>query len=141
MDLEMFRSYFENDRYAALTGVEIESVEEGGARCSLALDERHSNAAGGVHGGAIFTLADLALAVHCNEAFVQGEAVGVTVAQSISVSFLKPPKGSVLVATSALLSKGRTVSVYRVSVSDELGTRVAEMQANVFTTQRRGQGQ
>lgn len=133
IDLEHIRAHFKNDRFATGIGVVIDSVTEDKASCSLELNESHKNSVGNVQGGAIFTLADLTFAVHCNLAWVCGEDVGVTVGQSCNISFLKSTKGCRLIAESTCLSKGRSISVYRISVKDDLGVLIAEMQANSFT--------
>jgi acyl-CoA thioesterase len=134
INLEHIRKYFSNDRFATASGIVIDSVTEECVVCSMELCESHRNSVGGVQGGAIFTLADLAFAVHCNLAMVCGEDVGVTLGQSCSISYLKGTKGTRLFARSTCLSKGRNVSVYRISVDDDLGVRIAEMLANAYTT-------
>jgi acyl-CoA thioesterase len=137
IDIEHIRAHYKNDRFATGNGIVIDSVTEDCVVCSMELHAGHQNAVGGVQGGAIFTLVDLAFAVHCNLAMLCGEDVGVTVGQSCSISFLKGTRGSRLFAKSACLSKGRSVSVYRISVEDDLGVQIAEMQANSFTTAKR----
>jgi len=134
IDLEHIREHFKNDHFATGIGVVIDSVTEDSAVCSLELNETHKNSVGNVQGGAIFTLADLTFAVHCNLEWVCGENIGVTVGQSCSISFLKSTKGKKLIASSACLSKGRNISVYRICVVDDLGVPIAEMLANSFTT-------
>jgi len=133
IDLEHIRNHFKKDRFAAGIGIEIDSVTEESVVCSLKLNENHQNSVLSVQGGAIFTLADLTFAVHSNLAWVSGEKIGVTVGQSCSISFLKSTKGTKLSASSECLSKGRTVSVYKISVKDDLGVSIAEMIANAFT--------
>ena len=136
IDLEHIRDHFKKDRFATGIGITIDSVTEELVVCSLELKEGHRNSVGGVQGGAIFTLADLAFAVHCNLAMVCGEDVGVTVGQSCSISYLKSTKGKRLFARSACVSKGRSMSVYRICVEDDLGVPIAEMLANAFTLKR-----
>jgi acyl-CoA thioesterase len=133
IDLEQVRNYFKNDRFATGNGIVIDSAAEDCVVCGMELRPEHRNAAGGVQGGAIFTLADLAFAVHCNLAMVCGEGARLTVGQSCSISFLKSTKGSRLTATSTRISKGRSVSVYRIRIEDDLGAEIAEMLANGFT--------
>jgi acyl-CoA thioesterase len=132
IDLEQVRSFFKNDRFATGNGIVIDSVTEDCVVCGMELSAEHKNAAGGVQGGAIFTLADLAFAVHCNMAMVCGETDKLTVGQSCSISFLKSTKGRRLTATSTCISKGRSISVYRIRIEDDLGVEIAEMLANGF---------
>ena len=134
IDLEHVRNFFKNDRFATGSGIVIDSAAEDCVVCGMDLREEHRNAAGGVQGGAIFTLADFAFAVHCNLAMVCGENVKLTVGQSCSISFLKPTKGNRLTATSSCVCKGRNISVYTIRVTDNLGVVIAEMLANGFTT-------
>jgi len=133
IDLEHIRNFFKKDRFATENGMLIDSVTEDCVVCSMELDARHRNSLGGVQGGAIFTLADLAFGVHANLAMLCGEGVGATVGQSCSISFLKGTRGRCLTATSTRLSQGRSVSVYRIRVEDDLGSPIAEMVVNGFT--------
>jgi acyl-CoA thioesterase len=137
IDLETFRAFFAADRWAAAAGAVIDSVEEDLVECSMEISGVHQNAGGAVQGGAIFTLADLAFAVHSNLDLVRGAGVGITVGQSCSISYLKSSRGKRLIARSVCLSKGRTMSVYRISVSDDMGVPIAEMIGNGFTTAKK----
>jgi acyl-CoA thioesterase len=132
-DLERIRAFFARDRFAAKAGALIDAVSENEVRCSMPITPEHLNAAGGVQGGAIFTLADLAFAVHSNLRLLAGEKIGITVGQSSSISYLAAAKGKKLIARSTCLSRGRNVSVFRVEVRDELGNFVADMRGNGFT--------
>jgi acyl-coenzyme A thioesterase PaaI-like protein len=75
----------------------------------------------------------LAFAVHCNLAMVCGEETRLTVGQSCSISFFYFINGRRLTAKSTCLSKGRSISVYRICIEDDLGVLIAEMLANGFT--------
>ena len=64
--MERIKSFFQRDRFAALAGIELLEVSPGYAKVKMPIDERHLNGVSCVHGGAIFTLADFALAVASN---------------------------------------------------------------------------
>ena len=134
IDLERIRTHYKKDLFATENDMVIDSVTEDCVICSMEISEKHKNAVGGVQGGAIFTLADLAFAVHCNLEMVCGEDIGVTLGQSCSISYLKGTRGNRLISKSTCLTKGRRVSVYRICVEDDLGVQIAEMIANGFTT-------
>ncbi|MDR0827762.1 MAG: PaaI family thioesterase [Desulfovibrio sp.] len=136
-ELEKIRAYFAADRYAAVSGIVIDFAREDCVQCSMEIGDLHKNAGREVQGGAIFTLADFAFGVHSNFARVSGRGDGRIVGQSCSISYFRQPKGKRLIVRSALLSGGRNVSVYRMSVSDELGNPVAEMVGNGFTRHER----
>lgn len=61
-----WKDFFKNDRFACNAGIEIERVEPGYAVTSMRVEARHLNAGGVAQGGAIFTLADLAMAAAAN---------------------------------------------------------------------------
>jgi acyl-CoA thioesterase len=131
--LDKIRAYFAADRYAAESGIVIDFVRDDCVQCSMEISDLHRNARREVQGGAIFTLADFAFGVHSNLARVSGLGGGDTVGQSCYISYFRQPKGKRLIVRTALLSGGRHVSVYRMSISDELDNPVAEMIGNGFT--------
>jgi acyl-CoA thioesterase len=132
IDLSRIRAFFSADRFAASAGITIDAVTAETVQCSMTITEQHLNAGGVVQGGAIFTLADLAFAVHSNLPFLCGDADGIAVGQSNSISFLAPPRGRRLIARSACLARGRSVSVFRIEVHDDEGLFVADMRGNGF---------
>ena len=120
--IEEAREYFKGDVYAMESGITLDALSEGAATCSFAITPSHRNAEGAVMGGAIFTLADFALAVasnlHEHHASVNS-----------TIDFMSRVRGKRLVATCDAQKRGRTLSFYTVDVSDELGTPVARMSA------------
>lgn len=118
--LQKARDFFVADRFAMVTsGIEIEEVDDGYAKCSMKVDERHVNATGHVMGGAIFTLADFVFAVATNTR----EKVTVTTVSQIS--YLGTPKGDVLYGESRILKDGRRNCFYEITITDNLGTPVS----------------
>ena len=118
--LQKTRDFFIADRFAMVTsGIEIEELDDGYAKCSMKVDERHVNATGHVMGGAIFTLADFVFAVATNTR----EKVTVTTVSQIS--YLGTPKGDVLYGESRILKDGRRNCFYEITITDNVGTPVA----------------
>jgi acyl-CoA thioesterase len=125
--IEEVRELFANDRFATeACGCRVVEASRGHAVCEFDIADTHRNAQGGIMGGAIFTLADFALAISCNI----GEKP--TVAVSNSIEFLNRAKGSKLIATSDVDKSGRSLGFYTVEVVDELGTPVAKMCATCY---------
>jgi len=118
--LEDARAYFSRDRFATENGIVLDALDDSRAVASMALGPRHRNAAGGVMGGAIFTLADFAFAALTNG---RGR---LTVAQQVSINYLAAPKGARLVATARWRKDGRTTCVVTVDVADDAGRDVAQ---------------
>ena len=128
--IEEVRELFANDHFATdACGCRVLEAGRGHAVCEFDIGEIHRNAQGNVMGGAIFTLADFALAIGCN----MGEAP--TVAVSNTIEYLSVAKGSKLIATCSGDKSGRSLGFYTVDVRDDLGTPVAKMTATCF---RRG---
>lgn len=117
--LEEARTYFANDRYAAMSGITLDELTEDGCVCSVTIRDEHRNALGGVMGGVIFTLADFAFAVSVNNEHFS------TVALDANIHFLSAPKGERLIARSARVRSGRTTAVYEITIRDDLGKSVA----------------
>ena len=125
-DLEETRKYFSNDRFATDNGMVIDDVSEEYAVCSVVLGPGHKNANGGIMGGVIFTLADLAFAACANNIH------SLSVASQVSINFLSAPKGSKLIAKATCIKDGRTTSVINVNVSDDTGRDVALFVGTAF---------
>ena len=64
MDIQQFLNT--NDRFAAAAGCRIIEMDEGRAVATMTVTHEHLNAGGVCQGGALFTLADLALAAVMN---------------------------------------------------------------------------
>ena len=119
-DLEWARKTFANDRFATeAAGVIIEEAGDQICRCSMRITPIHKNAAGGVMGGAIFTLADLTFAVAAN---FGGR---MTVSISSNISFIGVCKGETLLSTARCIKSGRSTCFYEIEVNDDLGNKVA----------------
>ena len=125
--LEEIEAVFANDRFATeAAGCRVVSGEHGRAVCSMELADVHRNAMGNVMGGAIFTLADFALAICCNI----GEEP--TVSVDSSISFFRSTQGAALTATAVCDKPGRHLGFYTVTVEDDLGMQIAKMTATCY---------
>lgn len=128
--LEDIQAFFAQDRFATeACGCRVVEASCGHAVTEFDIASVHRNAMGAVMGGAIFTVADFALAVACNI----GEEP--TVSVSNTIEFFAGARGERLIATCDADKSGRSLGFYTVDVTDELGTHVARMTATCF---RRG---
>ena len=124
-DIKSVTDYFIKDRVAMVTtGIEIDAVDDGYAKCSLRVDERHVNATGQVMGGAIFTLADFVFAVATNSEDM------ITVTAVSQISYLGPVKGDTLIAETRLIKNGKRNCFYEINIVDNLGNQVAIVSTN-----------
>lgn len=117
-------AFYSNDKFATLAaGCSIVEGSCGHAVCEMKLTDVHLNAMGNVMGGAIFTLADFALAVASNI----GEGPSVSVSNNIE--FMSAAKGEKLIAVAEMDKSGRRLGFYTVEVTDDTGRKVAKMTA------------
>ena len=120
-NVEEARAFFEGDKYALRSGVTLDALDGDCAKCSVVLDDSLLlNAAGGVMGGVIFTLADFAFAAASNNMH------RITVALDVHVHFLSGAKGTKLFAETKCVKDGKTTCVYDVDVTDDTGRLVAK---------------
>lgn len=124
--LEEAREYFKGERFATAAGMHIDEMTDEYVICSVTLEDRHKNALGGIMGGAIFTLADLAFAVLVNNDH------NPTVAQQVSINFLNMPKGRTMSAKAQFKKNGRSSAVVNVDVYDENDLAIAQFVGTGF---------
>ena len=120
------RGFFKNDKFATNAGMVIDEMGDDYSVCSVVLNDGHRNAYGGVMGGVIFTLADLAFAVCANNIH------SLSVAQQVSINYLSAPKGTKLFARAKCIKDGKTTSVLNVYVTDDTGRDVALFVGTAF---------
>ncbi len=120
------REFFKNDRYAALSGIELLEVSEGRAKASMKIEDHHLNGVDVVHGGAIFTLADLVFAAASNS---HGT---VAVAINASIWYVKAGKEGTLFAEAREVSLNPKLATYAIDVTDEAGEIVATFEGMVY---------
>lgn len=126
MDLATIKEIFAQDRYAALTGVEIVAADKGYCKAKLEIEDRHLNGANVVQGGAIFTLADLAFAVASNS---HGQ---LALAININISFLKGKSSGTLYAEATEVDRPKRLGAYDVLITDEKNEIIARFNGMVY---------
>lgn len=125
--LDQIREKFSHDRFATeACGCRVDEARAGHAVCSLDITPAHINEKGVPMGGAIFTLADFAIAVASNVGRVP------TFSVSCNIEFLSVARGTRLIATADADRFGHTLGFYAAVVVDELGTPVARMTSVVY---------
>jgi acyl-CoA thioesterase len=125
-DLDAIKRHFQNDRFAASSGMRLVELCPGFARTSLEIEDRHLNSVGIVQGGAIFTLADLAFAMACNS----GGKVAVAV--STNLSFLRATRSGTLYAEATEVARSRKISTCTVRITDQAGDLIALFQGTAY---------
>ncbi|RZU65129.1 acyl-CoA thioesterase [Microterricola gilva] len=130
-DANPMRIMMQRDKASSALGMVVESDEPGVAVVSMLVREDMTNGFAITHGGLVFTLADTAFAIACNE------DESVTVAAGADITFLKSTHaGQTLTATAMRRTRSGRTGIYDVSVTDETGAAVAEFRGRSFTTNR-----
>lgn len=122
-----YKEFFQKDRFAVNAGIELIEMSKGYGKAKLVVGPEHLNAGNTTQGGAIFTLADLALAAASNS---HG-----TLALSLtsSITFMKGSgPGDVLYAEARERYVGRSTGHYQVDVTNQNGDLIATFEASVF---------
>ena len=125
------RAMMQRDAASASLGMVVELDEPGRAVVSMPVREDMLNGFAITHGGLVFTLADTAFAIACNE------DERVTVAAGADITFLKSTGACQTLTETAVkrVVSGRT-GLYDVTVTDETGDLVAEFRGRSITTNR-----
>ena len=120
---QLIRDKFAFNHFPRLLGIELDSVEPGRARLSVEVTESLRQLAGVMHGGAIATLIDTAVAM---------AIVGVSAPNSrfttveLKVNYLRPLKEGRVVAEARLIQDGRRIVVADCDVFDPEGKLAAK---------------
>ena len=118
--------FFKNDRFAQHSGIELLEIAEGRAKARMAIQDSHLNGVNLVHGGAIFTLADLVFAAASNS---HGT---VAVAINASIWFVKAATKGTLFAEAKEVSRNPKLATYSIQVTDDSGEIVAIFEGMVY---------
>lgn len=125
------RPMMQRDAASAMLGMTVELDEPGEAVVSMTVRDDMLNGFAITHGGLVFTLADTAFAIACNE------DERVTVAGGADITFLKSTTAGQRLTAHAVrrVVSGRN-GLYDVTVIDESGEVVAEVRGRSLTTNR-----
>jgi acyl-CoA thioesterase len=118
--------FFKNDRFAQHSGIELLDIGKGYAKAKMAIKDCHLNGVDVVHGGAIFTLADLAFAAASNS---HGT---VAVAINASIWYVKAGRQGTLYAEAKEVSCNPKLATYSIHVTDDTGELVAIFEGMVY---------
>ena len=119
------QEFFKKDCFADKAGVELIEIKEGYSKARLVITETHLNAGNRTQGGALFTLADLALAANSHG----------TLAFSLSsnITFLRSSgPGDILYAEARERYIGRTTGHYQIDITNQNGELVATFESSIF---------
>jgi len=114
MDLDAFKKYFnQNDSFSAHNGIKLIVLEKGYAKAQMKAAPETKNLLGIMHGGAYYTLADVA----AGSALIPYGKVCVTL--SADIHYLHPLSGGTAIAEARVEQYGGRIGVVRVEIKSE----------------------
>ena len=121
------QEFFKRDLFAKENGIELLEVKQGYSKAKLEIKKEHLNAGNRTQGGAIFTLADLALAAAANS---HGQ---LAFSLSSHITFLRASgEGDTLYAVASEKYIGRTTGCYQVDITNQNDELIATFESSVF---------
>jgi acyl-CoA thioesterase len=115
-----------NDRLGLHLGIELLDVQSGYAKTKLVIRDCHLNGVGVVHGGTIFTLADIAFAAASNS---HGT---VALAIHVDISYLRGVREGTLYAEAKEVSCTPKLGSYDIKVTNEKDELIALFQGMAY---------
>lgn len=116
----------DQDRFATWLGIETIHQSFDQAICKISIGDDGRNALGGIHGGLIFSLADVAFACACNAG--EGTYIGL----QAEIRYMSAPKGHLLTATATRVGGSKKFAHYEVVVSDSQERRIALFTSSAY---------
>jgi len=124
--------------YYKLLGMEVVEMGEGSSRLRMPFDEKLIQPAGVVHGGAVGSLADSAVAVALLSMLEPGTDIATV---EMKINFLAPVRSGVLFADAKVAWRGTRLALGEVDVTDENGGPVAKSLMTYMVMPRQEQGE
>jgi acyl-CoA thioesterase len=121
----------EKDEFSKWLGIEVIKITPGYAELKMVIRKEMLNGFHTCHGGITFSLADSALA------FASNNHGRIAVALEAGIAFPTPVvEGDMLTAIAEEQSKGNSIGVYNVSVTNQSGVKVGVFRGTVYRTKK-----
>ena len=112
--------------YVKLLGMKVVELAEGYARVTIPVDQRLDSRNQALHGGVLSSLADTAIAM---AVFTVIKPAQTPVTIELNINYLKPLQGPQAIAEARIISKGRTIVVGDIDITDNTGRMIAKSRA------------
>lgn len=131
MDLDAFKKYFnQKDAFSVHNGISLTVLKEGYAEAEMAVAPNTKNLLGIMHGGAYYTLADVA----AGSAMIPYGKVCVTLGADIH--YMRPADAGRVVGKARVLQHGGRIGVVRVEVEDAGGETLCVCTVTMYLTSK-----
>lgn len=129
MDFEKFKAYFnEQDLFSRNSGMKLVELGEGYAKVELIIEDKSKNFMGSMHGGLLYTMADVAAGASM---FFCGKQV---VTLSAVTDYIKAAFSGKVIAEGKMIAYGKTLGRCEVEVRGEDGTLYCKSHITMFIT-------
>jgi acyl-CoA thioesterase len=118
--------FFQKDEIGKYLGVELLEIGPGRAVVRMKIQNVHLNPYGGVHGGVIFALADLAFGLAGNSEGIPAVAINAT------ISYMKSIQKGTLYAEAQEYASNPRLASYTVYIRDDRGEQIALFQGMAY---------
>lgn len=131
LNFEKFKAYFnEHDFFSKNCGLKLVELGEGYAKVELTIDEKSKNFMGSMHGGLLYTMADVAAGtsmVFCGKQVVT---------LSAATDYIKAAYSGKVIAEGRVIAHGKTIGRCEVEVRGEDGTLYSKSHIIMFITNK-----
>jgi acyl-CoA thioesterase len=122
----------EHDEFSKWLGIKVVELKPGYSKLKMKVRKEMLNGFHICHGGVTFSLADSALA------FASNNYGRVSVALETSIAYPAPVyEGDVLTAEAEEQSKGNSVGIYNISITNQSSTKVGVFRGTVYRTKKK----
>lgn len=129
MDYEKFIEYFnEHDVFSRESGIRLKKIGDGFAEAELDFSSRRVNFMGTMHGGALFTMADVA----AGSALLSHGSLCVTL--NSAINYIRPASGGTLRAVAHETHCGSKIGVCDVTIFNEENHVVCTCTCTMYLT-------
>ncbi len=130
----IIRSRSDPSTFYMLLGMRVEGLEEGKSRLVLPVERKLLNAGGVVHGGALASLADAAIAAALATLMDLERETMITV--EMKINYLAPVRDGWVSAEGKVIQKGKSIAVGEACLYDSGGRMVAKATATFMIRER-----
>jgi acyl-CoA thioesterase len=125
--LNSVKENIEKEPYAKLFGIKVLLLEAGHSRVTMEVSADHGNIFGIAHGGAVFSLMDVAFGSAANSYGT------VAVALNVSINYIKPANaGDVLTAEAQEIARSKKVASFFIKAQNQTGEIIATAQSVAY---------
>lgn len=131
LNLNEYKEYFNtHDMFSVACGMKLSELQVGFSKVELVIDKSSMNYMGSMHGGLIYTMADVAA----------GTAVVSCGKQCVTLSahteYIKAALSGKVIAEGKVISSGKTISRCEILIHGESGTVYAKSYITMFITNK-----